>query len=73
MKCNTEQDYKKIGPGFLNIISQLIQAKNEMLGSVRLLEQMGFELYASMGTGDFYQEHGVKVNFNLLNASVALI
>ena len=41
-----------------------MQAKNEMLGSVRLLEQMGFELYASMGTGDFYQEHGVKVNFN---------
>ena len=64
VKCNTERDYKRIGPGLFNIISQLMQAKNEMLGSVRLLEQMGFELYASMGTGDFYQEHGVKVNFN---------
>jgi len=37
------------------------KAKNEMLGSVRLLEQMGYELYASMGTGDFYQEHGIKI------------
>lgn len=37
------------------------KAKNEMLNSVRLLEQMGFELYASLGTGDFYQEHGVKI------------
>ena len=64
VKCNTERDYKRIGPGLFNIISQLMQAKNEMLGSVRLLEQMGFELYASMGTGDFYQEHGVKVNFD---------
>lgn len=32
-----------------------------MLSSVRLLEQMGYELYASMGTGDFYQEHNIKV------------
>uniref|UniRef100_A0A069DM27 CAD like protein n=1 Tax=Clytia hemisphaerica TaxID=252671 RepID=A0A069DM27_9CNID len=37
------------------------KAKKEMLPSVRLLEKMGYELYASMGTGDFYQEHGVQV------------
>ena len=37
------------------------KAKNEMLASVRLLEKMGYELYASMGTGDFYQEHNIKV------------
>ena len=38
-----------------------------MLNSVRLLEQMGFELYASLGTGDFYQEHGVKVGFSYIS------
>lgn len=27
---------------------------------------MGYELYASMGTGDFYQEHGVQVIKTLL-------
>jgi len=32
-----------------------------MLQSVKLLEKMGYELYASMGTGDYYQEHGVQV------------
>lgn len=37
------------------------KAKNEMLASVRLLEKMGYQLYASMGTGDFYQEHNIKV------------
>lgn len=37
------------------------KAKTEMLESVQLLEKMGFILYASMGTGDFYQEHGIKV------------
>lgn len=37
------------------------KAKNEMLSSVKLLQEMGYELYASMGTGDFYQEHGIKI------------
>lgn len=33
-----------------------------MLPSVRALSKMGFKLYASMGTGDFYAEHGVDVS-----------
>ncbi|XP_053678893.1 CAD protein [Anopheles nili] len=35
--------------------------KMELLPSIRILEKMGYKLYASMGTGDFYTEHGVAV------------
>uniref|UniRef100_T1H0M1 MGS-like domain-containing protein n=1 Tax=Megaselia scalaris TaxID=36166 RepID=T1H0M1_MEGSC len=35
--------------------------KVELLPSIRDLAKMGFKLYASMGTGDFYTEHGVDV------------
>lgn len=35
----------------------------ELLPSMRALQKMGYQLYASMGTADFYTEHGVKVNF----------
>ncbi|XP_064626437.1 multifunctional protein CAD-like isoform X2 [Lineus longissimus] len=35
--------------------------KIEMLQSVRNLELMGYNLYASMGTADFYTEHGIKI------------
>ncbi|XP_075969531.1 carbamoyl-phosphate synthetase 2, aspartate transcarbamylase, and dihydroorotase rudimentary isoform X1 [Anticarsia gemmatalis] len=35
--------------------------KMELLPSVRALHKMGYKLYASMGTGDFYAEHGVDV------------
>lgn len=34
----------------------------ELLPSIRILEKMGYKLYASMGTGDFYTEHGVEVS-----------
>lgn len=34
----------------------------ELLPSVRILHKMGYKLYASMGTGDFYAEHGVDVS-----------
>lgn len=37
------------------------KAKNELLESVRILESLGFTLYASYGTADFYTEHGIKV------------
>ena len=37
------------------------KAKTELLPAVRSLEQMGYRLYASMGTADFYIEHGIKV------------
>ena len=35
--------------------------KKEMLESVRLLLDMGYKLYGSMGTSDYYTEHGLKV------------
>ncbi|EDV38357.1 uncharacterized protein Dana_GF21836, isoform C [Drosophila ananassae] len=35
--------------------------KMELLPSIRDLAKMGYKLYASMGTGDFYAEHGVDV------------
>lgn len=35
--------------------------KSELLPSVRTLEKMGYKLYASMGTADFYMEHGINV------------
>ncbi|EDL37329.1 multifunctional protein CAD isoform 1 [Mus musculus] len=35
--------------------------KSELLPTVRLLESLGYSLYASLGTADFYTEHGVKV------------
>lgn len=35
----------------------------ELLPSVRILQRMGYKLYASMGTGDFYTEHGVEVRY----------
>ena len=39
----------------------LVQNKSELLPTVRLLESLGYSLYASLGTADFYTEHGVKV------------
>lgn len=34
----------------------------EFLPSIRSLRKMGYKLYASMGTADFYTEHGVEVS-----------
>lgn len=41
------------------------KAKNEMLSSVKTLRKLGFKLYASLGTADFYVEHGVEVSGDL--------
>nr|CAD7402532.1 unnamed protein product [Timema cristinae] len=35
--------------------------KMELLPSITSLQKMGYKLYASMGTADFYMEHGVDV------------
>ncbi|KAG8277029.1 hypothetical protein J6590_051930 [Homalodisca vitripennis] len=35
--------------------------KMELLPSIRALHKMGYKLYGSMGTADFYNEHGVQV------------
>lgn len=38
------------------------KSKNELLSSVRDLQDMGFKLFGSIGTADFYSENGIKVN-----------
>ncbi|KAL1498243.1 hypothetical protein ABEB36_009074 [Hypothenemus hampei] len=35
--------------------------KMELLPSMRSLQKLGYKLYASLGTADFYNEHGVQV------------
>ncbi|NXE83919.1 PYR1 protein, partial [Cochlearius cochlearius] len=35
--------------------------KSELLPTVRTLESLGYKLYASLGTADFYTEHGIQV------------
>lgn len=42
-------------------IDLCLQNKSELLPTVQALESLGYDLYASMGTADFYTEHGVKV------------
>lgn len=44
----------------------------ELLPSVRILHRMGYKLYASMGTGDFYTEHGVEVSLFFYHYSFRL-
>ena len=46
------------------------KAKNEMLASVKTLKDLGYQLYASLGTADFYSEHDVEVSL-LVNLSGA--
>lgn len=36
-----------------------------MLPSVKTLQELGFQLYASLGTADFYTEHGIKVSTSI--------
>ena len=35
----------------------------ELVSSVKALEMMGYKLYATSGTADFYSEHGLNVNY----------
>uniref|UniRef100_A0A8C4S7Z4 Multifunctional protein CAD n=1 Tax=Erpetoichthys calabaricus TaxID=27687 RepID=A0A8C4S7Z4_ERPCA len=35
--------------------------KSELLPTIQTLEGLGYNLYASLGTADYYTEHGVKV------------
>ena len=35
--------------------------KVEILPSVRLLHELGYKLYGSLGTSDYFREHGVPV------------
>lgn len=38
------------------------KAKQELLAAIRTLQELGFELYASIGTADFYEANGVRVH-----------
>lgn len=37
----------------------------ELLPSMRALQKLGYKLYASLGTADFYNEHGVQVSLKI--------
>eukprot|EP00092_Neocalanus_flemingeri_P024222 GFUD01026270.1.p1 GENE.GFUD01026270.1~~GFUD01026270.1.p1 ORF type:complete len:2226 (-),score=685.36 GFUD01026270.1:76-6753(-) len=56
-----------IGTGFKmpkkNILISVGSYKHkiEMMSSVRILHKMGYKLYGSSGTSDFYREHGIPV------------
>ncbi|XP_078506206.1 multifunctional protein CAD isoform X4 [Lissotriton helveticus] len=46
-----------------NVLLTIGSYKNkcELLTTVRTLESLGYDLYASLGTADFYTEHDIKV------------
>lgn len=43
---------------------KFFQNKSELLPTVQTLESLGYNLYASVGTADYYTEHGIKVPWN---------
>lgn len=46
----------------------------ELLPSVKALHKMGFKLYGSMGTADFYNEHGVQVsNYTVITILLKIV
>jgi len=45
----------------MQIFSIIFQHKTELIPTMRALVDMGYVLYASMGTADFYNEHGFQV------------
>ena len=38
------------------------KAKQELLGAIRTLKELGFELYASIGTADFYEANDIGIH-----------
>ena len=38
------------------------KAKQELLQAILTLKQLGYELYASIGTADFYEANGIEVH-----------
>ena len=38
------------------------KAKQELLGAIRTLKELGYELYASIGTADFYEANEIAIN-----------
>lgn len=43
-----------------------------MLPSVRTLEKLGYKLYASLGTADFYNDHGIMVSLKIFYSYVEI-
>lgn len=41
----------------------IFQDKIELIPTIRALVDLGYTLYASLGTADFYNEHGFSVSF----------
>ena len=48
------------------------QHKSEFLWSVRTLQKLGYKLYGSMGTADYYTEHGIPVRLIGLGSFLSL-
>lgn len=42
------------------------QHKLELMSTIKALEEMGYNLFASMGTADFYIEHGIQVTLEYI-------
>ena len=38
------------------------KAKQELLTAIRVLKELGFELYASIGTADYYEAHNISIH-----------
>jgi carbamoyl-phosphate synthase/aspartate carbamoyltransferase/dihydroorotase len=38
------------------------KAKQELLTAIRTLKQLGYELYASIGTADFFEAHNISIH-----------
>lgn len=51
----------------IDLCCVFLQNKSELLPTVQALESLGYDLYASLGTADFYTEHGVKVTENMFH------
>ena len=47
------------------------QHKMELLSGMRALQNLGYNLYASMGTADFYNEHGLKVLYLIMSVRLS--
>ena len=45
--------------------------KSELLACVKSLEAMGFTLFGSIGTADFYAEHNIKVSIHKADSRIA--
>lgn len=47
---------------FCCIFSSVTKHKGELLGSIRILERLGYKLYGSYGTAEYYGMYDIKVS-----------